>query len=331
MRCLLTVILAVFVLFSHAQSLTGTWLGTYFRDQPGNKRLFYYRLYLRQSADSLYGLCETLDAQADIKNISPDHAGVLARQTVYNHHFSAPDDSTAFELFTGTTLETGTGHMAAAGNSPAFLSLHCKVTPKENFQRPGTQLLYSALPASDGTVGVLSVKKISDSIPDLSAFTAGYPSFAGKGLGLKITLPGFLRRKAKKEPVVKTSPADTVLPLTQRTGDIQAVIETASDLARIDLYDNGEVDNDTVSLYLNGKPLLLQKRLSTQPLQLEVKLEPGTENAFLLFAHNLGDIAPNTALLVVTTGTDRHLVSLSGSLQKNALVILKVAKASPPD
>lgn len=87
------------------------------------------------------------------------------------------------------------------------------------------------------------------------------------------------------------------------------------------VYDNGTVDNDSVSIFYNGKLIAEKKRLSEKPLQIALELD---ENAPLheitLFAENLGTIAPNTALIVVTAGKERFELHSSASLTENAVI-----------
>jgi len=88
----------------------------------------------------------------------------------------------------------------------------------------------------------------------------------------------------------------------------------------VDLYDDGDVDNDIVSVYFNGVAVVSKKPLSTNPLSLTLNVEPGKANELILFAENLGNIPPNTALMIINDGTSRHEVRLSSDLKNNAEV-----------
>jgi N-acetylmuramoyl-L-alanine amidase len=88
----------------------------------------------------------------------------------------------------------------------------------------------------------------------------------------------------------------------------------------VDLYDDGDVDNDIVSVYFNGVAIVSKKALSTNPLSLNLIIEPGKPNELVLFAENLGNIPPNTALMIINDGTTRHEVRLSSDLKNNAEV-----------
>ncbi len=103
------------------------------------------------------------------------------------------------------------------------------------------------------------------------------------------------------------------------TGD-KRVIQVKSDKIKVDLYDDGEIDNDIVSVYFN-KSLVVEKRsLTTNAHSFTLNLVPGKTNELVLFADNLGSLPPNTALMIITEGGTRHEIRLSADLKNNASV-----------
>lgn len=115
---------------------------------------------------------------------------------------------------------------------------------------------------------------------------------------------------------------DSIL-LTDRRQDIQEILQTTDSNIRISLYDNATVDDDTVSIFVNKLPVLLQQRLSTTPYVFEIKAqEPGKPVEILMQAENLGSIPPNTALMVVETGKKRYEVRMSAGYDKHAVLII---------
>lgn len=90
---------------------------------------------------------------------------------------------------------------------------------------------------------------------------------------------------------------------------------------RLDFYDNGEIDGDTISVLLNNKVLVANQRLALKPITLEVKVDlDHTEQEITMVAENLGSIPPNTALLIVTAGNKRYQLYLTSTDKKNAQV-----------
>jgi len=113
------------------------------------------------------------------------------------------------------------------------------------------------------------------------------------------------------------------LLITERRQDIQEILQTADSNIRISLYDNATIDDDTVSIFVNKFPVLLQQRLSATAHVFYVKApEPGKPVEILMQAENLGSIPPNTALMVVETGKKRYEVRMSAGFEKHAVLIV---------
>lgn len=92
---------------------------------------------------------------------------------------------------------------------------------------------------------------------------------------------------------------------------------------KVDLYDDGDIDGDIVSVYYNGKLIVDNKKLTDKPLTLNLTTETGkVENELLIYAENEGDIPPNTALMIVTEGNNRTEVRVTADTKKNAVIII---------
>ena len=98
-----------------------------------------------------------------------------------------------------------------------------------------------------------------------------------------------------------------------------------SDSLQLALYDNGEIDGDTVSVFMNGQILMAKQGLKAAAIRKTIYLPPGTNDEFslVLFADNLGKYPPNTGLLVVYDGEDIYNIRFSADLQKNAGVVFR--------
>ncbi|MBC7889045.1 MAG: hypothetical protein H7Z13_14305 [Ferruginibacter sp.] len=107
----------------------------------------------------------------------------------------------------------------------------------------------------------------------------------------------------------------------KRSNDIIKTIEIDHSSFKVDLYDNGDIDGDSVSLFYNGKLLLSHKRLSDKPITLTLNAGTGKEiNELTMYAENLGEIAPNTALMIVTDGDRRYEVRIASDLKKSGTI-----------
>lgn len=107
----------------------------------------------------------------------------------------------------------------------------------------------------------------------------------------------------------------------KRNNDLLKTIEIDNPSFTVILYDNGEIDGDSISLFFNNKLLLSHKRLSDKPLTLNLDVDLNRDvNELIMYAENLGTIPPNTALMVVNDGDNRYEVRISSDLQKSGAI-----------
>jgi len=93
------------------------------------------------------------------------------------------------------------------------------------------------------------------------------------------------------------------------------------------LYDNGVVDNDTISVIYNGKLLISHQRLSEKPVELNIDIDTTQLlHTITLYAENLGTIPPNTALVIVTAGSRRYELYAKADLKENAVLVFEYKK-----
>lgn len=131
------------------------------------------------------------------------------------------------------------------------------------------------------------------------------------------------------KPVVKiiTPPVKTPDVLKTRTNELVKVLTVHDPEVTVKLYDNGEIDGDTISVYLDKKLVLSSKGLTANPLTVKFKIdEENTEHELVMVAENLGRIPPNTSLMIVEAGEQRFDVRISSTEQKNAMVRFKYQK-----
>jgi hypothetical protein len=130
--------------------------------------------------------------------------------------------------------------------------------------------------------------------------------------------------KTGTPPVIKNTPAikpKQDVNFEKRNNNLIKTIEIESETFKVDLYDNGDIDGDTISLFFNGRLLLSNKRLSDKPLSLTLSAEGNQNvNELVMYAENLGSIPPNTALMIVTDGKNRYEVRLASDLEKSGVI-----------
>lgn len=108
-----------------------------------------------------------------------------------------------------------------------------------------------------------------------------------------------------------------------RTNKVIETIEVHDENVTIELYDNGEIDGDTVTVTFNGDVVAFKKGLSDKPVKFTIKAKPDADNELVMYAENLGSVPPNTALMVVWVDNKRYTVNVSSDEKKNGSIIFR--------
>lgn len=104
-------------------------------------------------------------------------------------------------------------------------------------------------------------------------------------------------------------------------------IEVFSDSVRVSIYDNGDVDGDTVSVFYNKAPILVNQGLNTQGVNLYLALDPAKDvHELSLYAENMGTVPPNTALMIIHDGVHRHEIYSTSNENLNGTVRFRRVK-----
>lgn len=118
-------------------------------------------------------------------------------------------------------------------------------------------------------------------------------------------------------------PAPAMPGFERRAKNVLKTIDIPSSTQeiKVDFYDNGEIDGDTISVFFNNELVLSKKRLTDKPLTLNLQLDPGKEdNEIVMYADNLGAIPPNTALMVATIDGKRHEVYITSTEKSSGTI-----------
>lgn len=144
---------------------------------------------------------------------------------------------------------------------------------------------------------------------------------------------------AQAAPPVKPTDTVVILPAVEeskritesfakRKEVVTRTLEVESDSVRLSFYDNGEIDGDSISVFVNSRVVLTHQELASRALTMYLHLDSAMDmNEISMFAENLGKYPPNTALMVVTDGKNRYEVFMSSSLTENATIRIKRKKA----
>ncbi len=138
----------------------------------------------------------------------------------------------------------------------------------------------------------------------------------------KITVP-----VTNEEPIKKPTVVGTPNALKTRENELVKTLVVTDENVVVKIYDNGIIDDDTISVYLDKKLVLSQKRLTASALVVKIKMDmENPEHELVMVAENLGRIPPNTSLMVVESGDQRFEVRITSTEQKNAMVRFRYQK-----
>jgi hypothetical protein len=128
---------------------------------------------------------------------------------------------------------------------------------------------------------------------------------------------------AKQQPKVVASPLPKII--NGRSNKEMSRIIVNDRKLKLEIYDNGDIDGDSVSIYYNNKKIVFNKKLSLVPIVINLDLDENTNiHSIVMFAENLGSIPPNTALIIVTTPAGkRYELYSSANLNQNAELIFE--------
>jgi N-acetylmuramoyl-L-alanine amidase len=122
------------------------------------------------------------------------------------------------------------------------------------------------------------------------------------------------------ETVVPKDDTPTPVAISSRPVKEIKAIQVKNNTVKIDILDDAEIDNDIVTVYFNKALVVDKKALTAKAFSFTVNLVEGKTNELVLYADNLGAIAPNTALMIINDGVTKYEVKLSSDFKNNASV-----------
>lgn len=129
----------------------------------------------------------------------------------------------------------------------------------------------------------------------------------------------------EKKPTVDVIAKSAVIE--GRKSEFSQVVNFKTDSLVLSLYDNGEIDGDTVSVFMNGEVLMAKQGLKSKAIKKTIYITKANEEfTLVMFADNLGIYPPNTGLLVVHDGEDIYNLRFSSDLQKSAGIVFRRKK-----
>ena len=278
-----------------SQNLTGTWEGS-----SGN----YCKLVILQVNDSCFGYTYDTGLGHCKANFVGTYREISKNLIGLNTSF--------IEKSFFHTLSTYNLAYSRKGN---IEYLRGTILPKST----GAKLMAMGLPQG------LWYKKISGEIDTTKLMAEKIQYQQPPVAEIKIEKVKEVEQPVKKEDTVVTQKVNSMPDLTSvkesRTSILIKTLQTAADSIRLVLYDNGEIDGDTVTVFYNGTIIYNSVPLSVKPLEISLAVSMlNTINTIELMANNLGSIPPNTALLLIFAGKERHELRVSSDFSTNAQI-----------
>jgi hypothetical protein len=116
--------------------------------------------------------------------------------------------------------------------------------------------------------------------------------------------------------------------LIARSNELVQTITVNTNEVTLNIYDDGAIDHDTVSVYVDKIQVVSHAMLKYDPIVVTLHLdETRAYHEVVMVAENEGDIPPNTSLMIVKAGDKQYEVRISSTEQKNAVVIFKFEKS----
>ena len=350
-RC--TFLIIAFLSFStalSAQDITGLWMGTLHNDTTGKNQR--YEIAISENKGKLTGYSHTSFIVDDreysgikklkIKRVD-DKIIIQDMDVIINNYPEA--SAKVVKKLNVLTLEIRDSLMILTGNFSTNQTKEYSVLTGSTYLQRRNDYWRSALVPHLEELGLakdLSFIVPEITTPDIAAINR--PIITEQSVAATTTKKNKEKISVKEtkivqvqldttssKPVAVTKPVKVSGPATdvniRKIETIQSVYFKSDSLV-LTLYDNGVVDGDTVSVLMNGKILMPMVGLSTKAVRKTIILTPDMPDSIqlIMYAENLGSIAPNTGLLVVHDGEDIYEIRFSGDMNKSSAIVFKRKK-----
>jgi hypothetical protein len=145
----------------------------------------------------------------------------------------------------------------------------------------------------------------------------------------KLTMPNMSTQRPNSDSngIGRHFPTITPRVLLTRSNQVVKTITVHVNEITLNIYDDGAIDHDTVSVYLDNKIVINHAMLTDRPLILTLHLDDSNDyHELVMVAENEGEIPPNTSLMIVKAGDKEYEVRITSTEQKNAVVTFKYVK-----
>ncbi|HEY4064259.1 MAG TPA: hypothetical protein VGM30_20275 [Puia sp.] len=239
----------------------------------------------------------------------------------------------------GSTAKTGTAPkpttVAKAGTTPKASKPRVAIAAK-----PKPAIITAApKPATTPKTGTPGATAKTGATPKTSA-TAKTTTPPRNGATAKVPPPASISRAEMPRMTIRSLSGDsgsnnigkkfpTIPPrvLLSRSNQVVRSLTVHTNEVTLNIYDDGAIDHDTISVYLDNKQVIDHAMLTDRPIVLTLHLDETNDyHELVMVAENEGEIPPNTSLMIVKAGDKEYEVRIVSTEQKNAVVTFKFEK-----
>ncbi len=135
----------------------------------------------------------------------------------------------------------------------------------------------------------------------------------------------FSKLTQKKKDIVIRKNKQTVKKLNGRKVSEGKQVTIRSNYITIEVYDHKKNDGDIISLNFNGDWILNEHEIEKEKHVVDVFINGDRDKNFLiLYAHNLGNVPPNTAGIIIDDGHRKQRFTLNSDLKHSDILYFNV-------
>lgn len=229
-----------------------------------------------------------------------------------------------FEMNFPDASNKATSYIVAEGNGGGCQHALTYTLNENNFQFSETTILKKDDPNWKWCIksGQLTYRKESDK-HILEGNWSGFIEGLDMASGACASGTVYLEKPILGEAIELGSTNMSVYEVNQeRTVKIARTLKVASPNLKVRVWDNGIVDGDILTLFLNGNMLFDHHKVTKNKRAVNVELIEDT-NLLILHAEDLGDIKPNTVAVSIDDGIKEQILILSSNLRESGAVMIK--------
>jgi hypothetical protein len=276
-----------------AQNVTGHWYGVGKVDLPGSSNSYMSEMILTQKGKQVTGLFN-----------------YYFRDSLFSNKISGTFDAASRRLVINPT------QLIHHSSTSTITGIDCPMS--------GEFLLRVAKMESVLTGTLVSTKDYRFTCPPVNFKLKIETDTVAK----EVTVPEpvkdtIAKAPPKEEEKLTPEEEEKAKEFKKREKTYLRIIEVSNPVLKLEFYDNGAIDYDSISVFMNNRMVLPRTMLSHRAIRFSVTMDWSLDfNELSMFAESIGMIPPNTAAVIIYDGAIRHDVMLTSDFDKTATIKL---------